>query len=205
SSELAFKQIISLLYELRRVMNSQVAFVGNNASTALSVTVLHWKPASVTSHAAYSRLLNANEVQSGPSTGDSSEPPMTTMTFDFSYPQASCLLLKKKQSSMGKGMGEEWDEKPRETQPRKHEETERRSSGSKCPKCCLKTRDCLMSPECSRALQISQVVAMCGMCLRFFVCDPLWSSTDNVEEERNLLQQDQTPIEDEQDFKLFLL
>lgn len=34
--------------------------------------------------------------------------------------------------------------------------------------------------------------------------DPLWSSTDNVEEP-NLLQQDQTPIEDEQDFKLFLL
>ncbi|KAJ8283493.1 hypothetical protein COCON_G00023430 [Conger conger] len=39
-----------------------------------------------------------------------------------------------------------------------------------CPTCCLKTRDCLMSRECGRGLQIAQVVAMCGMCLRFFVC-----------------------------------
>ena len=40
-----------------------------------------------------------------------------------------------------------------------------------CPTCCLKTRDCLMSPECGRGLSIANTVAMCGMCLRFFVCE----------------------------------
>ncbi|XP_061913514.1 IST1-like protein [Entelurus aequoreus] len=43
-------------------------------------------------------------------------------------------------------------------------------SGSKCPKCCLKTRDCLMSGECGRALQISSVIAQCALCLRFLFC-----------------------------------
>lgn len=74
---------------------------------------------------------------------------------------------------MGKGESEEWDEKhpdTRQTQPQRFNETETKSSGSKCPACCLKTRDCLMSPECGRALQISSVVAMCGMCIRMFVC-----------------------------------
>lgn len=77
---------------------------------------------------------------------------------------------------MGRGESEVWDENPddvKQTQPKKHPPTESKSSeksGSSCPKCCLKTRDCLMSPECGRALQISSVVAMCGMCLRMFVC-----------------------------------
>lgn len=46
-------------------MTSEVAFVENNVSTALSIMMLHWKPASVMSHAAYSLLVNANEGKSG--------------------------------------------------------------------------------------------------------------------------------------------
>lgn len=39
-----------------------------------------------------------------------------------------------------------------------------------CCKCCISTKNCLMSPECGRALNIASVVAMCGMCIRMFVC-----------------------------------
>lgn len=46
-------------------MKSEVAFVGNNVSTALSIIMLHWKPTSVMSHAAFSCLINANETKSG--------------------------------------------------------------------------------------------------------------------------------------------
>lgn len=46
------------------MMTSIVARVGNNVSTALSVKMQR-KPASVTNHAAYSLLVNANEVKSG--------------------------------------------------------------------------------------------------------------------------------------------
>ncbi|CAJ1080063.1 hypothetical protein EXN66_Car019899, partial [Xyrichtys novacula] len=73
---------------------------------------------------------------------------------------------------MGRGESEVWDEKHVDTiqdQPKKvdeEEDTRSGDSGSKCPKCCLKTRDCLMSPECGRALQISSVIAFCGMCIR---------------------------------------
>lgn len=74
---------------------------------------------------------------------------------------------------MGRGESEEWDEKhhdTRQTQPQKQKDTESDSSGGKgCPKCCLRTRDCLMSGECGRALQISSVVAMCGMCIRMWM------------------------------------
>lgn len=41
---------------------------------------------------------------------------------------------------------------------------------SGCKTCCLKTRNCVMSGECGRALQIANVCAMCGMCIRMFVC-----------------------------------
>lgn len=78
---------------------------------------------------------------------------------------------------MGKGESEVWDEKhpdTRQTQPPRFEQPPRpEETGTKrssCPTCCLKTRDCLMSPECGRALQISSVVAMCGTCIRMFVC-----------------------------------
>ncbi len=48
------------------------------------------------------------------------------------------------------------------------------SKGS-CCKCCISTKNCLMSPECGRALNIASVVAMCGMCIRMFVCEyPEW-------------------------------
>ncbi|TMS22028.1 hypothetical protein E3U43_012293 [Larimichthys crocea] len=76
-------------------------------------------------------------------------------------------------SVMGKGESEEWDEKhpdTRQTQPQRHEDKDSDKSGSSCPKCCLRTRDCLMSGECGRALQISSVVAMCGMCIRMWMC-----------------------------------
>ena len=85
-------------------------------------------------------------------------------------------FVKRARSIMGRGASEEWDEKPhdtRQTQPKRGEESDsdrNGSSGRSCPKCCLRTRDCLMSAECGRALQISSVVAMCGMCLRMFVC-----------------------------------
>lgn len=75
---------------------------------------------------------------------------------------------------MGKGGSEIWDDGELvdtvQTQPKKQEETKTKSSGKSCPKCCLQTKNCLMSPECGRALQISSVVAMCGMCIRMFIC-----------------------------------
>lgn len=76
---------------------------------------------------------------------------------------------------MGKGESQEWNEEDqdtRQTQPERHQTTESKSSGGRsCPTCCLKTRDCLMSNECGRALQISSVVAWCGMCIRMWVCE----------------------------------
>ncbi|KAA8581340.1 hypothetical protein FQN60_002921 [Etheostoma spectabile] len=76
---------------------------------------------------------------------------------------------------MGRGGSEIWDgalEDTVQTQPKKQEEEKTtpttKSSGKSCPKCCLQTRKCLMSAECGRALQISSVVAMCGMCIRMF-------------------------------------
>lgn len=74
---------------------------------------------------------------------------------------------------MGKGESQEWteeDQDPRRTQPERQRADEGKKSGS-CPSCCLKTRDCLMSNECGRALQISSVVAWCGMCIRMWVCE----------------------------------
>lgn len=74
---------------------------------------------------------------------------------------------------MGKGESQEWSEEledTKQTQPESHQTTESKRSGRSCPTCCLKTRDCLMSNECGRALQISSVVAFCGMCIRMWVC-----------------------------------
>lgn len=88
----------------------------------------------------------------------------------------------KKRGIMGKGQSEEWDEKhseTRQTQPQRYRETESRNSGSSCPKCCLQTRDCLMSPECGRALQISSVVAFCGSCIRMWMCKKIISCLDD--------------------------
>jgi hypothetical protein len=89
---------------------------------------------------------------------------------------------------MGKGEGEMWDDgdlAPRQTQPPSYEDTIRtdtapKPKGSSCPTCCLKTRDCLMSGECGRCLQISSVVAMCGMCLRIFICESCPPSLNSV-------------------------
>ena len=87
---------------------------------------------------------------------------------------------------MGKGEGEMWDDgdlDPRQTQPPSYADTIKAETavrtetaakpkkGSSCPTCCLKTRDCLMSAECGRALQISSVVAMCGRCIRMWMCE----------------------------------
>lgn len=77
---------------------------------------------------------------------------------------------------MGKGESQEWTEEEEEqdtkrTQPERQQTPEGKSSGGSCPTCCLKTRDCLMSNECGRALQISSVVAWCGMCIRMWVCE----------------------------------
>ncbi|CAL8260271.1 unnamed protein product [Arctogadus glacialis] len=70
---------------------------------------------------------------------------------------------------------------PMQTQPQSYEDkieaktagkTEtvaKAKKGSSCPTCCIKTRDCLMSAECGRALQISSVVAMCGRCIRMWM------------------------------------
>lgn len=75
---------------------------------------------------------------------------------------------------MGRGESEGWEEEPKETkttQPKNHKDKEDKSSeGGGCPKCCLRTRDCLMSAECGRALQISSVIAFCGMCIRAWTC-----------------------------------
>ncbi|CAB1459931.1 unnamed protein product [Pleuronectes platessa] len=90
------------------------------------------------------------------------------------------LRLPTHKSSMGRGESDDWDEKypgARQTQPPSYEEAQqenvRSTESSKpkksCPTCCLKTRDCLMSGECGRCLQISSVIAMCGMCIRMFV------------------------------------
>lgn len=75
---------------------------------------------------------------------------------------------------MGKGESQEWTEEDHDTkrtQPEGHQTTEGKRSGRSCPTCCLKTRDCLMSNECGRALQISSVVAWCGTCIRMWVCE----------------------------------
>ncbi|TWW82232.1 hypothetical protein D4764_01G0020470 [Takifugu flavidus] len=72
---------------------------------------------------------------------------------------------------MGKDESQEWSEEDpdtKQTQPERRQSTEGKSSGRSCPTCCLKTRDCLMSNECGRALQISSVVAWCGMCIRMW-------------------------------------
>ncbi|KAF6736789.1 hypothetical protein FQA47_023098 [Oryzias melastigma] len=84
---------------------------------------------------------------------------------------------------MGKGESDDWDEKPhyvQQTQPEKHEDTKPKKEEKDkdkekkkgCPKCCLKFRDCMMSPECGRALQISSVVAWCGMCINMWTFRP---------------------------------
>ncbi|KAL7860447.1 hypothetical protein AOLI_G00167960 [Acnodon oligacanthus] len=39
-----------------------------------------------------------------------------------------------------------------------------------CMQCCMKTKNCLMSPECGRALSIASVISMCGMCIRMWTC-----------------------------------
>lgn len=75
---------------------------------------------------------------------------------------------------MAKGESQEWSEEEhdtKQTQPERQQPREGKRSGSSCPTCCLKTRDCLMSNECGRALQISSVVAWCGMCIRMWVCE----------------------------------
>ncbi|CAL8260267.1 unnamed protein product [Arctogadus glacialis] len=77
-------------------------------------------------------------------------------------------------------MWDDGDLAPRQTQPPSYEDTIKtdtapKPKGNSCPTCCLKTRDCLMSGECGRCLQISSVVAMCGMCLRFFICPQISS------------------------------
>ncbi|CAL8300942.1 unnamed protein product [Lota lota] len=80
-----------------------------------------------------------------------------------------------------------WDDSdldPRQTQPPSYEDTmkaeteakpvpkpEAKPKGRSCPACCLRTRDCLMSGECGRALQICSVVAMCGMCIQMWMCN----------------------------------
>ncbi|XP_061763667.1 calcium-binding protein P-like [Nerophis ophidion] len=56
----------------------------------------------------------------------------------------------------------------RQSDKHRNNRTTTGESGSKCPKCCLKTRNCLMSGECGRALQISSVIAQCALCFRFF-------------------------------------
>lgn len=82
---------------------------------------------------------------------------------------------------MGKGESQEWTEEEHDTkrtQPERQQSSrEGNSSGGRCPTCCLRTRDCLMSPECGRALQISSVVAWCGTCIRMWVCECCSSAT----------------------------
>ena len=89
-------------------------------------------------------------------------------------------------------MLDESDLAPMQTQPQSYEDTieaktagktetvAKAKKGSSCPTCCLKTRDCLMSGECGRCLQISSVVAMCGMCLRIFICESCPPSLNSV-------------------------
>lgn len=92
---------------------------------------------------------------------------------DLIYCYIPLAVCQTNPSVMGKGESEEWDEKhpdTRQTQPQRHEDKDSDKSGSSCPKCCLRTRDCLMSAECGRALQISSVVAWCGMCIRMWIC-----------------------------------
>ena len=80
-------------------------------------------------------------------------------------------------------MLDESDLAPMQTQPQSYEDTieaktagktetvAKAKKGSSCPTCCTKTRDCLMSAEFGRALQISSVVAMCGRCIRMWMCE----------------------------------
>lgn len=44
-----------------------------------------------------------------------------------------------------------------------------------CLQCCRSTKNCLMSPECGRALSIASVIAMCGTCIRMWTCK-FWDS-----------------------------
>lgn len=52
-----------------------------------------------------------------------------------------------------------------------YSESKRTDSGPNgCMRCCMSTKNCLMSPECGRALSIASVVSMCGMCIRMWTC-----------------------------------
>ncbi|GAA6088273.1 basic proline-rich protein-like isoform X1 [Tachysurus ichikawai] len=52
-----------------------------------------------------------------------------------------------------------------------YSETKRADSGPNgCLRCCKSTKNCLMSPECGRAISIANVIAMCGMCIRMWTC-----------------------------------
>ncbi|KAI5097369.1 hypothetical protein C0J45_12678 [Silurus meridionalis] len=56
-----------------------------------------------------------------------------------------------------------------------YSETKRVDSGPNgCVRCCMSTKNCLMSPECGRALSIASVISMCGMCIR------MWTWTKRV-------------------------
>lgn len=65
-----------------------------------------------------------------------------------------------------------WTSQPEATRTQAHS-TESKADKQEencCMGCCRSTHRCLMSGECGRALNIASVVAMCGMCLRFFIC-----------------------------------
>lgn len=62
---------------------------------------------------------------------------------------------------------------PEATRTQAHSTESRNKDDDKdncCVRCCHSTHKCMMSGECGRALQIANVVAMCGMCLRWFIC-----------------------------------
>lgn len=104
--------------------------------------------------------------------------PFCSTSFLFPHPSVSlCILF-----IMGKGVSDfDWQEKHPDTtqsQPEKRQpntDSDKHRSGSDsgengCKKCCIRTRNCVMSPECGRALHISQVIAMCGMCIGMWTC-----------------------------------
>ncbi|KAJ7984817.1 hypothetical protein DPEC_G00358700 [Dallia pectoralis] len=81
---------------------------------------------------------------------------------------------------MAKGDSDfDWQEKHPDTvqsQPEKKPDNKdssgKRDSGENgCKKCCMSTKNCLMSPECGRCLNIASVVSMCGMCIRMWTCE----------------------------------
>ena len=74
------------------------------------------------------------------------------------------------QDKKTKHHGKRWEWEVGRRAPGNQANSAREDQGSSCPKCCLRTRDCLMSAECGRALQISSVVAMCGMCINMWTC-----------------------------------